>query len=66
MTFDIYWSPEGRCIATVEATGYDRARRMTPQPYRKYMGEVYVLQVRDASPCTVEPNCKRHDGGCTG
>lgn len=42
LTFKIFWSPEGRCIATVEARNAAQALRKTPRPYRKYMGEVYV------------------------
>jgi hypothetical protein len=70
-TFDIYWAPEGRRIATVEANGIARAKRMAPQPYRKYLGELYVLEVQythcngKQTQCTVSSDCARHAGGCT-
>lgn len=40
--FDIYWSPEGRMIATVEAKTAKAAKRMAPMPYRKFLGEIYT------------------------
>lgn len=42
MEFQLYWLPEGRVIATVEAEDYHAAVRKTPTPYRKYKGEVYA------------------------
>jgi hypothetical protein len=41
--WDIYWAPEGRKIATVEAKTARAAKRKAPQPYRKYLGEMYVV-----------------------
>lgn len=41
-TYDIFWAPEGRCIATVKAASPETAKRQTPSPYKQYMGEVYV------------------------
>lgn len=42
--YTLYWSPEGKPIATVQAkTGWD-ARKQAPQPYRKYLGEVYSVR----------------------
>ena len=38
--WDLYWSPEGRKIATVEAQTARQAIRKAPQPYRKYLGEI--------------------------
>ena len=43
--FKIYWSPEGRCIATVDAKDAVTAKKQTPAPYKRYMGEVYVEEV---------------------
>lgn len=43
--FDLYWSPEGRKIATVQAKDMKAARCMAPMPYRKYLGEIYAVQV---------------------
>lgn len=43
--FDIYWSPEGRKIATVIAMTPRAAIRLAPQPYRKYLGEMYATQL---------------------
>jgi hypothetical protein len=59
--YDVFWSPEGRCIATVEAKDQRAAKRKAPQPYRKYLGEMYSLEVADATAkCNVEPDCPRH------
>lgn len=44
-TFRVYWSPEGKCIATVKAFDAVSARRMAPMPYRKFLGEIYAEQV---------------------
>jgi hypothetical protein len=49
-TFTLYWAPEGRRIATVQARDERAAKRKTPQPYRKYLGEIYA---RDAVPCAL-------------
>jgi hypothetical protein len=64
-TFDVVWAPEGRIVRTVEAKDSARAKRLAPQPYRKFLGEVYVLEVVRLDPCTVDPMCRRHAGGCT-
>lgn len=45
-TWRIFWSPEGRCIAEVQASSARDAKRQTPRPYRQFMGEVYVAPVR--------------------
>ena len=42
--FDLYWSPEGRKIATVEAITARAAIRKAPQPYRRYLGEIYAQE----------------------
>jgi hypothetical protein len=41
-TYDLYWPPEGRKIATVQATSVKSARSKAPLPYRKYKGEIEV------------------------
>ena len=41
-TYNVYWAPEGRCIATVEAKDVRTAIRKAPMPYRKYLGEMYA------------------------
>lgn len=43
--FRIYWAPEGKTLAIVEAPDASAARRMAPMPYRKYLGEVGAVQV---------------------
>ena len=40
--FDVYWSPTGQKIATVEASTAKIAKSKAPMPYRKYKGEIYV------------------------
>lgn len=44
-TFKLYWSPEGRCIATVTAKDASEAKKKAPKPYRKYLGEVYAEEL---------------------
>lgn len=41
-TFNLYWSPEGKLIATVTARTLSAAKRKAPAPYRKYLGEIYA------------------------
>lgn len=41
-TFKLFWSPEGKHIATVEAKDRKAAIRKAPKPYRKYLGEIYA------------------------
>jgi len=43
-TYDVFWAPEGRKIATVQATNERRAIRKAPMPYRKYLGEMYAQE----------------------
>jgi len=43
--WQLYWMPEGRPIARVCARDESKARRMAPQPYRKYLGEIGVERV---------------------
>ncbi len=49
-TYDVYWGPEGRKIATVTASTAKAAKRKAPQPYRKYLGEIYVEEVKQNNP----------------
>ena len=44
-TYDLFWSPEGRKIATVKATTAKAAKRKAPKPYVRYQGEIYAVQV---------------------
>jgi len=39
----VYWSPEGRVIAEVEARTARKAIRKAPMPYREYLGEMYAI-----------------------
>lgn len=41
-TFYLYWAPEGKLIAIVDAKDPTSARRKAPAPYRKYKGEIAV------------------------
>jgi hypothetical protein len=38
----VYWSPEGRPIATVKAKTGRAAIRKAPFSYRRYLGELYA------------------------
>lgn len=44
LTWTLFWSPEGRPIARVRAATMRQAIAMTPEPYKRYRGEVYALQ----------------------
>ncbi len=41
-TWQVFWSPEGRCISIVSARTARAAIRKAPMPYRKYLGELYA------------------------
>lgn len=41
-TWNLFWAPEGRQIATVRAMTYGAAVRKAPLPWGKYLGEVYA------------------------
>jgi hypothetical protein len=41
-TYNLFWSPTGQKIATVEARTMRAAIRKAPAPYRKYLGEIYA------------------------
>lgn len=44
--FDLFWAPEGRCIASrVYARDKHAAIRKAPMPYRRYLGEIYAVEV---------------------
>ena len=44
-TWIVYWSPEGRPIATVQARTARAAIRKAPYPYRRYLGEMYATEI---------------------
>lgn len=52
----LYWGPEGRQIAVVEAKDASAAKRKAPQPYRKYLGEIYAVEL---APVLGNPRRKR-------
>lgn len=43
--YQLVWSPEGRVIATVQAKTRRAAIRKVPYPYRRYLGEIYVIEL---------------------
>ena len=43
--FKLYWSPSGLHFQTVEARTERAACRKADQPYRKYLGEIYAVEV---------------------
>lgn len=43
-TWNLFWSPEGRQIATVQARSARAAIRLAPHPYSKYPGEIYAQE----------------------
>lgn len=48
--YNLYWSPEGRCIGTEWAATARAAIRLAPYPYRHYLGEIYAMEVHDRIP----------------
>jgi hypothetical protein len=46
-TWKLFWAPEGKCIAIVQAKTQRAARRKAPLPYRKYLGEIWVEEVEE-------------------
>ena len=44
-TYALYWAPEGRRIAMVVARTVRAAIRKAPYPYRRYLGEIYAVEV---------------------
>lgn len=48
----LYWSPEGRPIATVNALTYFEAIKKAPKPYSNYPEEMYAEIKRiESVPC---------------
>lgn len=43
--FELYWAPQGSCIATVYASSARAAIRKAPAPWSKYLGEIYAIEV---------------------
>jgi hypothetical protein len=43
-SWNLYWSPTGQRIATVQASTAKAAKRKAPAPYRKYLGEIYATK----------------------
>lgn len=41
----VFWAPEGRQIAVVEAKTESEAKRKAPKPYREYLGEIYAEEI---------------------
>jgi len=41
-TWKLHWSPDGQCIATVQAKTMREAIRKAPMPYKKFLGEIYA------------------------
>ena len=44
-TYQLRWSPTAQVIGTVQATNPRLAIRKAPQPYRKYLGEIYAEEL---------------------
>jgi hypothetical protein len=42
--YELIWAPTGQHIATVLAKTPMAAVRKTPQPYRRYLGEIYARE----------------------
>ena len=48
-TYILIWAPEGRPIAEVVAKDAKSAKKQTPMPYKKHLGEVSVELKGDES-----------------
>jgi len=44
-TWNLFWSPTGQQIATVEARTRRAAIRKAPRPWRQFLGEIYAEEV---------------------
>lgn len=44
-TYTLFWSPTGAPIATVRAHTMRAAIRKAPMPYRRFLGEIYAVEV---------------------
>ena len=44
--FALYWSPSGRYIVEVKAKTEQAAIRKAPAPYKKYLGEIYAVEIK--------------------
>ena len=44
-TYKLFWAPEGKYLDTVQANTIIAAKRKAPMPYRKYLGEIYTIEV---------------------
>lgn len=45
MTYNLHWAPTGQLIATVTARTMRAAIRKAPLPFRRYLGEIYAVEV---------------------
>jgi len=52
--YKLYWSPEGKEIATVVAQTRQAAVRKAPLPYRRYLGEIYAVEQQTLAQVPVE------------
>ena len=43
-TWTLYWSPEGKPFAVVQALNARAAIRKAPAPYNKNLGEIYAIE----------------------
>lgn len=50
-TWTLYWAPTGACIAAgIQAqTARAAIRKGTPQPYRRYLGEVWAEEASETA-----------------
>jgi hypothetical protein len=54
-TYQLRWSPTAQVIGTVQAATPRLAIRKAPQPYRKFLGEIYAEEVPDAADSSTQP-----------
>ena len=45
-TYQLRWGPTAQVIGTVQAATPRLAIRKAPQPYRKYLGEIYAEELQ--------------------
>lgn len=57
----LFWSPEGKPLAVVEALDAKKAIRKAPLPYRKYLGEIYAEEVNPERCAACRHTLKDHE-----
>jgi hypothetical protein len=63
-TFKLFWSPQGKEIAVVQAPDASAAKRKAPKPYRAFLGEIYADELLVTKCCRIFRVQWWSDGRC--